>query len=287
LLLRAPLKTVSCCWILSSTMRSVSCLIVFVSVLSLVCSQGIGDRLLHTAIIYDSLPLNTSDAENGGWSSMGDCDPNFGIPYAQEGSPSHGSPIIIYYTTGGQIAGVAMEHFGDPIESLENYWIPQDDGNYRLSVSFRPSGGLCDDSTYEETIGTQLVINQGTLDVSVPLTSADASNALYTSGSCIGGMGRHWSYDLSTAPIMSWISANLQPIVAMYNLDTGNLSAFFFTTTNVQRSWPLGPWEGPFISYLMCKNWCDSSCSWDASLFSTLHFFITDPSLNNCPSMCN
>lgn len=265
----------------------VSCLLVFVSVISVVYSQGIGDRLLHTAIIYSSLPLNTTDAENAGWSAMGPCNPSFGIPYADGGAPSHGSPIIIYYTAGGQIAGVAMEHFGDPIETLENFWIPQDDGNYRLSVSFRFTEGLCDGEIFEETLGTQLMINQGTLNISVPLTSADAANELYTSGSCIGGMGRHWSYDLSSAPVMSWQSANLQPIVAMYNLDTGNLSAFFFVTTNVQRSWPLGPWEGPFLSVLFCKNWCDSTCSWDATWFSTLHFFITDPSLNNCPSMCN
>jgi len=267
-------------------MHRVSCLLVFISVISLVSSQGIGDRLDHTAIIYSSLPLNTNDASNQGWSAMGNCSENFGIPYAYEGAPSHGNPIIVYFNSGGQISGVAMEHFGDPISSLEDFWIPNEDGNYRLSVSFRSPQGMCQGETFEETIGTQLVINQGTQNISVPLTSAGAEEAEYTNGSCIGGMGRHWSYDLSSAPIMSWQSANLQPIVAMYNLDTGNLSAFFFTTTNVQRSWPLGPWEGPFLSALMCKNWCDSSCSWDATWFSTLHFFITDPSLNSCPSRC-
>jgi len=212
--------------------------------------------------------------------------PNFGIPYSSEGTPSEGSPIIIYYTSGGQIAGVALEHYSDPIKTLEKFWIPQSDGNFRLSVSFRPTAGLCDGTTFDETIGTQVVINQGTQNIQVPLTSTDAAAAEYTNGSCIGGMGRHWAYDLSSAPVMSWKSANLQPIVAMYNEESGDLSAFFFTTPIIQTTFPFGPWEGPLTYFLMCENWCDSSCTWDVNWWSTLHFFISDPALNDCTSMC-
>lgn len=41
-------------------------------------------------------------------------------------------------------------------------------------------------------------------------------------------------------------------VVAMYNQDTNNLSAIFFTTNTLQFEWPFGPWEGPLISSLMC-----------------------------------
>jgi hypothetical protein len=66
-------------------------------------------------------------------------------------------------------------------------------------------------------------------------------------------MGTHWSYDLASAPTMSWKSANLLPVVTMYNEQAGGvLSAFFFTTPNLQYAEPFGPWEGPIPKSLMC-----------------------------------
>jgi len=72
----------------------------------------------------------------------------------------------------------------------------------------------------------------------------------------------------------------------MYNEQAGGvLSAFFFNTAKVQMPVPLGPWE--FItSGLMCLNWCESSCSWDVSFWTVLHFFLDDHSLNTCDGRC-
>src|SRR5690349_8967024 len=68
------------------------------------------------------------------------------------------------------------------------------------------------------------------------------------------GMGTHWSYDLVASPGISWKSQNLFPLVTMYNEQAkGILSAFFITTPKLQYSEPLGPWEGPIPSFLMCQ----------------------------------
>jgi len=250
-----------------------------------VCGQGIGDRLLRTAILYKDIPVSATDAQNTGWTQYTQCDPNLGIAYtySSSGAPSHFNPITVYYTQGGQIGGVALEHFGTPADGLEKFWQIQPNNTYRMSVSFRQPSDMCSGETFPEIIGTQLVLDQGTVDLSLPLTENDATNAQWTKGSCIGGMGTHWSYDLSAAPEMTWVASNLLPIVTMYNeVNGGVLSAFFFTSPRVQLSEPLGPWEGPIPSGLMCLNWCNNTCSFDSSFFSTLHFYLDDPSLNTC-----
>jgi len=182
-----------------------------------------------------------------------------------------------------------MTHYGEPAADLENFWVLQKDGNYFMSVSFRPNlggNGLCDThKVYSELIGTQVAVNQDSLNLPLPLTDTEAKAENWTDGSCIYEMGTHWSYDLATAPNMQWNASTLLPVVTMYN--DGNLSAFFFTTSNVQYSEPFGPWEGPIFASLMCLNWCQSSCSFNVPAFSTLHFFVTNPQLNQCPHRCN
>jgi WAS/WASL-interacting protein len=252
-------------------------------------SQGIGDRLVRTAVLYSELPLTVDDAVNNGWTNFTDCDENLGIAYTSAGGgvPTKTHPVILYFTSGGQISGVAMEHFGDPAHGLQRFWQPTSDGNYRLTVSFRPPGGLCSGQSYAETIGTQLVVDQASVNWSLPLTEDAATAAKWTKGGCIGGMGTHWSYDLKSAPDMSWIASDLFPVVTMYNEQAdGVLSAFFFTSPNLQYAEPFGPWEGPIPNALMCLNWCDSGCSFDSSFFSTLHFYIDDHNVNTCPSRC-
>jgi len=250
-------------------------------------SQGIGDRLVHTALLYKVLPLTVDEAIQSGYSNYTDCNPYVGIAYSAEtGGPTEGYPITVYFTSGGQIAGIGMTHYGQPAFGLENYWIEQADGTFLITVSFRDPKGICNGYTYEELVGDRVVINQngGEVDYNFPLTSEEATQQSFTQGGCINSMGIHWSLDLSTAPVMSWNASNFMPVVAMYN--QGVISAFFITTPNLQYGEPFGPWEGPIPSFLMCRNWCDDSCSWNVNFWSVLHFFLTDPSLNNCPSRC-
>jgi len=262
-------------------------LIVLLAVLSVALGQGIGDRLTYNAEAYDQIPLTASAAQNANWNPLGDgsCDPNLGIAYNADGEsyPDNSHPLIAYYTSGGQLAGIGIEHFGAPANNMDQFWVgPNAAGNYRMVATFRAPEQLCSGQTYRETIGTQVVINQDSLAWPVPLNDSAATDALFTTGSCIQGMGYHWSYDMEGAPNMTWVSSNLVPVVPMYV--NGQISAFFFTTPNVQRPWPIGAWEGPIPSFLMCKNWCSSSCKFDVSFWSTLHFYLANPSNDNCPS---
>jgi len=254
---------------------------------------GIGDRLWRTFDIFAENPMTVQNATAAGWSLVqGNCDPDLGIPYGYPsgGDPDKEYPLIIYFTGEGQISGIGMTHYGQPAAGLENFWVAQNDGTYLMTVSFRPNNGgngLCDMNTvYQEPLGTQLVINQGSLNYEIPLNDSYAAEMQWTGpGGCIGKMGTHWSYDLATAPNMEWNVSTFLPLVTMYN--NGALSAFFLTTPSLQYPEPLGIWEGPIPNSLMCLNWCDSSCDWNVNLFNTLHFFVTNPYNNQCPERCN
>jgi len=265
-------------------------LIITILCTSAVFSQGIGTTFQRTFGVWEVFPLTTTNASSLGWASYGDCDPNLGYPWSNEDDgPTKSNPITLFFTGEGQICGMGMTHYGDPAPGLGDYWVGQSDGTYFMSVTFRPNNGgngLCDPETqYAELIGTQVSVNQGFLDLQLPLIESQAQEEEWTAGSCIGKMGTHWSYDLADAPYMEWNASTLLPVVTMYN--NGNLSAFFFTTSNVQLSEPFGPWEGPILDAFMCLNWCDSSCSFNVLAFSTLHFFVTDPDLNLCPERCS
>jgi len=265
--------------------KAVICFCVLVCLVSEGKSQGLGENLLRTALLYSPVPLNTTDAENNGWSSYANCDSNIGIAYAMDGYPSKGYPITVFYTAAGQIAGIGLSHYGNPEPGLDNWWIAQQDGTFLITVSFRDTSNMCSGDTYPDVIGDRLVVNQasGQIAYSMPLTDSAATQQKFTQGGCIGGMGTHWSLDLETAPEMSFNASNLMPVVAMYN--GGVLSAFFITTANVQYGEPFGPWEGPLISSLMCYNWC-TTCNWNVNFWSVLHFFVADPHTITCASHC-
>jgi len=253
-------------------------------------SLGIGDRLVRTAAIYTTLPITVSDAISQEWLNYSACDGNLGIPYTDSGygEPTKRYPVTLYYTGAGQIAGLAMDHFGPPLGGLEKFYRPIGNETYRISLSFRAGGDLCSSTKkYSEPLGDQIVINQGTLDLSIPLNETAATSAKWSKGACIPEMGTHWSYDLTSAPVMSWKSANLLPVVTMYNEQAGGgISSVFVTTPNLQSSEPIGVWEFPIPSELMCYNWCSDSCTWDVYFWNTLHFYLDDRSLNTCPASC-
>ncbi len=131
-------------------------------------------------------------------------------------------------------------------------------------------------------------VNPDAANFPVPLNDTDAAAQMWTKGSFINKMGTHWSYDLSSAPKMSWEAENFLPLVPMYY--KGQLAAVFFASTNVQQSViPLSSnmWDKVCIpNFLMCKNWCDDSCSWSGTLlWSTMHVFFGDYNrINECQS---
>merc|ERR1712096_216245 len=111
--------------------------------------------------------------------------------------------------------------------------------------------------------------------------------AKYHEGSCFDGMGTHHFLDLEKGPQMTWKSSALMPVVPMY--DKGVITAVFFATPWVQQS-ILPPstnqWEPiPLINTLMCRNLCDSDCTWHGtSIWSTQHWYFNNYQDLKCPS---
>jgi len=245
---------------------------------------GIGDRLLHTYFSMTPMPLNSSDAVAKGWSADGPCNQNLGIRYS-----SGDSPLILYFTAGGQIAGNGMLRNDKPLPSLTpSFWKPTTvHDQYEITLSFRDAstGVMCQGFQAAEEIGNALIINQDSIKLHIALNNVSAAAQQWTSGGCIEKMGIHWFYDLQGHPNPTWKTANLVPIMPMYNQATGLLTAFLVQTDYVEDVWPFGWWEGPFIPSLFCYNFCPP-CTFDTSVFSTIHFFLTDPELNLCSSHC-
>jgi len=265
--------------------------LILVIISALVCyasAQGFGDSLYRTFGFYVALPMTTLDAINEEWTNYTECDGNLGVAFSySSGGPDQLNPVTLYFSAGGQIAGLGVTHYGQP----DNDWWLQDqddDDHFLLTISFRPNDqNLCDpEYKYNEPLGVQVVLNQGnTPSISIPLDEAGATNADFTEGGCIGNMGTHWSLDLVTAPYMSWVAANLLPIMPMYH--DGQISAVLFNTDNVQTgSEPLGPWETPLVEQLMCYNWCNDTCGWSNNWWNTMHIFFTDYTQNTCTQHC-
>jgi len=274
---------------MANKLFSLAVAFLFLLVADVVWTQGIGDRLLRTAVLLKSLPLTSSDATSQGWTSLTDCQAPYGIPFSYSADgPSKSHPTTIYFTSGGQIAGVAVTISGTPPQNLLDlgYWQmqPWSNGRYSVSVSFRDPAMVCSGETDGLTIGDRLVVAQ---IESIPLNSTGAEAQNWFNGSCLPTMGRHWGYDLSEAPAMSWTVENLIPVLPMYNPSTGNLHAFLIETPTLQLTEPFGEFENNFPMPLWCLNFCSWEClNTDAITIATLHFFLHDPNEISCPGRC-
>ena len=253
----------------------------------------LGEKLTSEFGLFDDQPLTTTDAVSAGWvRGSSSCDDNLGIAYNyKDSAPTKKRPVSLYYTATGAIAGVGIRVYGSLPSNLisRGFWVKQSDGAYLLTVSFRPTSAMCGTTTSPGTIGNQLMVNQGTLNVPIPLTDSAAQAGGFTKGGCIDKMGTHWALDLESAPKMTWEVANLMPVIPMYN--DGVVSAFFIASDDTQQSL-LPPsnrfWDIVVIPRsLMCLNWCDDSCSWKGTLaFSTMHWLLGNYESVSCSSRC-
>eukprot|EP01116_Phalansterium_solitarium_P004187 TRINITY_DN150_c0_g1_i1.p2 TRINITY_DN150_c0_g1~~TRINITY_DN150_c0_g1_i1.p2 ORF type:complete len:278 (+),score=86.93 TRINITY_DN150_c0_g1_i1:73-906(+) len=241
---------------------------------------SIGDRLLNGYTEYSPMPTNVASAKKAGWSVYNKtCDPNLGIPWsAQPGGPVDSYPITLYFTSGGQIAGIGVTAYGDLPQNLIDlgFWQQVDDGVFTISVTFRTSG-LCDGSHSPDVLGQNMTVNANSIAFPLPTTSDDATANSWIRGSCISTMGTHYFYDVSTPGTMSYVAANLLPVVTMFNDTT--INAIFFASPIVQQGLlSRNGWDGlPLPDLAMCYNWCDSKCTWsDTDFWSTMHIFMND-----------
>jgi len=256
----------------------------------------LGDRLLREYTVYENQPIIDDDAYGAGFTPSGACIPKLGNPFAKDGASSESAPVTLYFTGGGQISGVGVDVFGAMKPELVDagYFIPVDKGNklnaterYHIAVGFRGAADVCSDQIYPEKIGTSAIINPHGIAKAIPLTSKEAEEAKFHRGSCFNGMGFHYFLDLVRGPRMSWQAKNLMPVVPMYDPTTNSLNAIFFASTVNQNSlFSSHGWEPvPLINFAMCKNWCDSDCTFsDTSIWSTMHFYFNDVKELKCPS---
>jgi hypothetical protein len=256
---------------------------------------SIGDRLIRDYTQYTSLPITTDAASAAGWeASTSSCDPNLGIAWNEDQTdPEESTPLTLFFTAQGQLAGIGVTTYGDVLQNLIDlgYWQPTGKSagytTYFLSVSFRSADEMCSSSPSVNPLGDTLIINANNISVSLPLTEQEAIDNNWMRGSCFYSMGHHYFYDLVDAPNMSWLAANLLPVVPMYH--NGTINAFFFASATVQQGL-LGAneWDPlPLINYLMCKNWCDSACTFsDTSAWSTLHVYLRDYTQATCDDGC-
>jgi len=257
---------------------------------------SLGSDFFRDYTEYYPLPMNTSMASAAKWvQNATSCDPNLGIRWNQEkNGVLESNPISLFFTPTGQLAGIGVTIYGDVFQNLVNLGYLQPLGvlqgyqAYFLSITFRNSSTICSGNMSPDEIGDTLIVNANSIAVQLPPTEDQAINALWSPGSCFSTMGYHYFYDLATAPNMSWVGANLLPVVMMYN--EGNFNAFFFASGIEQISFlDTNQWDpAPLPNILMCKNWCNPKCTFnDTSLWSTMHIYTNNYKEVKCPGDCS
>jgi len=257
--------------------------------------MSIGNMFFRDYTDYYSMPMNTTLATAAGWvQNTSTCDPNLGIRWEQSsGIVKESTPISLFFNPAGQVSGIGMTIYGTVFQNLVTLGYLQPLGMqhgyeaYFMSMSFRNATVMCQSGMSSEPLGDTLIINANSIAVQVPLTEQEAINALWSKGACFYTMGWHYFYDLYSAPKMSWVGANLLPIVPMYM--NGNINAFFFASGIEQQSlFSANEWDPiPLPDLLMCQNWCDSSCTWnDTDVWSTAHIYLNNYKQATCPNGC-
>eukprot|EP01031_Cornospumella_fuschlensis_P030228 gene30228-36531_t len=268
-----------------------SLLVLFSVLFQVYCLSDIGDSLWKTFVHTRELPTTVEGAKDAGFKQVAPCNANLGILYAQDSSgATEDHPLSLYFTSGGQIAGVQATVFGssdfgnsapDQLVTL-GYWKPQaDNTSWAASVSFRSPDMMCSGAKDSLVVGDRAVVNQDGVALALPLSEDQAVANKYDYGSCMKDMGHHYFLDLKTAPQTSWVEENLMPVVPMFNPSTKKLHAFFFATPVKQKGsndllFAKHDWEAPALSPSnMCQNWCDDSCTWKTSAWSTMHIYLS------------
>jgi len=245
--------------------------------------RSFGDRLLRTFGVFKAQPTNPGDAEQQGFSIFTDGCTQFGHGYSSgTDGPTKGSSAILYFTEGGQLSGFGTRLWGDvPDDLVPDYWVPNGDGSYDLIIQTRASDFICSGDTDDNLLGDRVLING---EHNIPLSMPAAQGAGWVEGNCIPKMGIHHAFDLSAPGSQTWDYNSLVPVMPMYNAQTGAITAVLIASSDAQRIEPFGDWEGPFINYLFCKNWCSGTgCDFPGvSLWTTMHWLFEDPSLNTC-----
>ncbi len=238
-------------------------LICFTVALSIVCfAHGFGKDLIHSAGAQEPLPTTTNAASAAGWvRSNSPCIPSIGQAWNKKHPyPTTSHPMTLYFAANGQISGFGTDLFGDvpDLWYLRGYYVYIDEGQYRIKVATRSADtNMCTVKTaFSEPIGDRIIIHPDGINHRIPPNEDDAAAKKWSRGACLDGMGRHWEYDLVSAPaivrnilylivlflylclyfylLQSYNVSTLLPVVPMYDLN-GNLNVIFFASSSVQQ----------------------------------------------------
>jgi len=261
-----------------------TCLLIVLSLAVFGAHASIWDRLLNPALSEHAMPITADAAAQAGLVTDGQCDPVLGIAYTTSGGLGSLNPRTLYFTAAGQIQGVGLTIWDAPDDAVSDYWVSSPIGSaWTLNVGFRNTSmaRICSPGWKDgNTIGDSIIVAPTNAAQSVPLLESDAAAQGWTNGSCLGSMGRHWGWDVTGS--MTWEITNLMPVMPMYM--NGNLVTFLIQTPTSQVFQPLGDWDAIFPTALFCLNFCGCQYSGLTTVWSTSHFFLTDPALNTCPS---
>jgi len=249
-------------------------------------AAGFGDRLLRTFFLFRKQPLTMQDALNAGWHPfMGNsCSSEYGgIPFAKSAyGPSEFNPTMLMFTPAGQLSGFGVRVWGNmsPFLVSNNMLVQTTDG-YDVFLNTRDPNSVCSGQTYSQVLGDRLLLNNF---FPIPLNMSGAQASGWVMGNCIGRMGMHHAYDLSSPGSQTWNASTQVPILPMYDAKRHTINAILFNVWDLQAIEPLGVWEGPFPSALYCLNWCgNSGCHFNGvTVWSTLHWHFVDPSSISC-----
>jgi len=288
-------------------MRSLLVVTIVSFLVFLVAADTLGDRFLHTALSYGVFPVSALEARaSGAWVKAGGCIPGRGVPFTDLKGVSKSAPIILYFQEAyGFLSGFTIRRWdaSKPNSGADMYWespkvnITCAAGTCSdLTAIFRDPMSVCGNGTSMEvqpkgvpyTVGDRILV--GSKLFNVPLNKTVAQRAGWSEGNCIGHMGIHHSYmfDWESKRASNggpWTASTLFPIQPMYDATTGHINAILVNNPHASiHVFPIGWWEGPFINYLFCKNWCkDSGCGFsDTNTWTTMHFFFRDPKGISC-----
>jgi len=236
--------------------------------------------------VFDSLPLNITEAKRQGWEGPEDpnsCDPNFGLSFQFEGDVG----LFLLYGADRALYGVQAGIITQPPQPVTPPWEDTNNGLWTLTLFFRDPALICSNTNQmaekeEEdsvSIGDRLVLRHGSTGrfIDFPLLEKDLDPD-WVRAPCIYTLGTHYWLNVS----MTMDCNEFYPLGLMYN-DYGKLDGFVITSTTLAG--PSDRWEHPYPAEL--QSWfypsSDPSCLYKGNLnISTMHFFTRDPEWNTC-----
>lgn len=255
-------------------------------VLDVATGLGFGARLTRTYTVFSELPVGAQELAAAGWTPSLFCVPHVGHMWTEDASGiSSSNPLALYTTAAGQPAGLSVDIYGE-VPTLQQHWFAALGNNtWRINIAFRGASTMCsDDETAAGIVGDRLVVNPGGQSKQLPLFEHDAETSGWHRGSCFDTMGCHYFFDTGPeGPLMSWDAAYLFPVGIMYH--AGAIHGLMLSIPVVQQLWPgLHGWDPmPLTNALMCKNFCDASCTFvGTSHWSTYHIYFEDYATARC-----